>query len=149
MGGQSAAAAQSLFGVVTSTFVSPEDIVWQVTPGQEGAKGASPLVPDLNLGLVQNGTPGVTNDYRYSWIFTGQQSDSRDATIYDGSVVIFENRPFAYDPVSGTVAGEPTVEAVFGYSAGSRRAPRPTTDPSRAGPCCSAGPRRTPRGARR
>ena len=92
---------------VTDIFVSPEDIVWQ---SGQSTVNASPLLPDLavNAGVL-------TTDWRYTWMFTGQRNDSRSATIYNGSVVIFENRPFGIEP-DGSVSGERVVEAIYGYS---------------------------------
>ena len=52
-------------------------------------------------------------------MFTGQQTDTSTAAIFDGDIVIFENRPFAIDGHRRPripVAGETVVEAVFGYS---------------------------------
>ena len=96
------------------TFISPEDIVWQVEPnaGTTGIGGnatvLSPIVPDLTLSGGQ-----VTNDYRYTWMFTGQQIDS--GTTFEGDIVIFENRQFGFN-ANNIADGETTVEAVFGYS---------------------------------
>jgi hypothetical protein len=115
-----------------SIFVSPEDIVFQEkvnsTGGNVALQALSTVVPDMT-----QGTPNT--DYRYSWMFTGRRADAFNDTVYDGDIVIFENRPFSIDPVpnapysnqmssqmaaSGVpmqVAGETVVEGVFGYSA--------------------------------
>lgn len=90
----------------------------------------SPLVPDLNMSTAidVNGNPyrtyQPTVDFRYTWLFTGQQSDTSKGDVFDGNIVIMENRPFSIDPVQVTaastvnrVAGEIVVEAVFGYNA--------------------------------
>jgi hypothetical protein len=131
--------------MLPSIFVSPEDTVWQdpnattstvdglvlgPPPAVGNVPGApvarpSPVVPDLNV-ASSLGSP--TNDWRYSWMLTVQQTSvpiagentSLGAT-FDGNVVIFENRPFAITQINGPfgnptfqVAGETVVEAVFG-----------------------------------
>ncbi|MGO9470584.1 MAG: prepilin-type N-terminal cleavage/methylation domain-containing protein [Isosphaeraceae bacterium] len=125
---------------VPGIFVSPEDTVLQdpsgttyTIDGLSAANGGipvvrpSPIIPDLN---TSGGTP--TNDWRYSWIFTGLQTNvspfqgpnqtSLGAT-FEGNIVIFENRPFGISqvtsplgPVTWQVDGETVVEAVWGYS---------------------------------
>jgi hypothetical protein len=110
---------------VPSIFVSPEDIVFQSSSGASAALGLSPIVPDMTI------TGSVTNDWRYSWMFTGQQADAANGTIFTGDIVIFENRPFSIDAGTNVpyaaqlalptttpqfVAGEPVFEAVFGYT---------------------------------
>jgi hypothetical protein len=97
------------------TFISPEDIVWQVPPDQNST-GISPIVPDMAMG-----GGSVTNDFRFTWMFTGQQTDSQDGAVFDGDVVVFENRPFGLD-ANGNVDGEIGVEAVFGYSTNAKAA---------------------------
>jgi type II secretory pathway pseudopilin PulG len=119
-------AVMPVAGSVLSIFVSPEDTVW-VEP--RASNLISPVVPDLSMSsqqipvgaaIVQN--PRTTNDWRYSWMFTGQQSSAGNASTFDGNIVIFENRTFGYAAVTGPngagqqVAGETVVEAVFGYS---------------------------------
>ena len=97
----------ALDGAVTEIFVSPEDIVWQ---GEQSTINGSPLVPDLTI------TPGyLTTDWRYTWMWTGQRNDSKYPTIYNGYVVVFENRLFGIEP-NGTVNGESVYEAIYGYS---------------------------------
>jgi hypothetical protein len=61
------------------------------------------------------------NDWRFSWLFTGQQTDALAGTVFDGQVVVYENRQFAYDQVQSPFGGqipkpadETVVEAVFG-----------------------------------
>lgn len=107
----------NVLAAVPDIFVSPEDYVMQAEDGSPGVSGLSPVVPDLS-----SGTP--VNDWRYTWMFTGQQSDASDPSQFDGSIVVFENRPFALDqvltPYGGNTpisvpAGEPVVEAIFGY----------------------------------
>jgi hypothetical protein len=112
--------------VVYQTFVSPEDYILQDPKGAyqdpnaaAGTRltGVSPVVPDMT-----NGVPD--NEWRYSWLFTGQQSDAANGTVFDGDVVVCENRAFGIDavtsPFGGTayqVTGETVVEAVWGFSA--------------------------------
>ena len=67
----------------------------------------SPLVPDLNISTdapnrntVRTYQPTV--DFRFTWLFTGQQSDTSKGTIFDGNIVIMENRPFSIDAVQVT-----------------------------------------------
>lgn len=130
--------AYTPLATVIQTFVSPEDLVLQETsgvypdPNNPGAQIIAPstIVPDMT-GLV-NGNPITTNDFRYSWFWTGNRSDALNATIFDGNIVICENRQFGIDqipaPMSGNAlvavpSGETTVEAVWGYSG----SPDPTT----------------------
>ncbi|HKI20284.1 MAG TPA: hypothetical protein VKA15_20510 [Isosphaeraceae bacterium] len=123
---------------VPSIFVSPEDIVLQdpsgtsytidgVSPANGGIPVVrpSPIIPDLN---TSGGS--TTNDWRYSWMFTGLQTNvppiqnqtSLGAT-FEGNIVVFENRPFGISqvtsplgPVTWQIDGETVVEAVWGYS---------------------------------
>ena len=103
---------QYLFSQTTvpDIFVSPEDIVLQSEVGAQAASNASPIVPDMSFG-----TP--MSDWRFSWMFTGQQTDALNGTVFNGDVVIFENRPFGINQQNGqwVVDGETVVEAVFGY----------------------------------
>ncbi len=125
---------------VVQTFVSPEDVVLQETSGVYPPDPSNPtaggqvlapstIVPDMTA--LVNGNPTTTNDYRFSWFWTGQRSDALNATIFDGSIVICENRQFGIDLLpslsaaptgtllSGSVpvpTGETTVEALWGYS---------------------------------
>ena len=84
------------------------------TPNAGQGRG-SPIVPDLSTG-------GRQNEYHYTWIFTGKQTDVTNGTIFDGDLVIFNNRPFAIEQkkgLSGAVTaavGETVVEAIWGYS---------------------------------
>lgn len=119
---------------VPGTFVSPEDMVWQEPTSSsywDTALGLSmtnqgqfsPVVPDMGLVAPDAlGNPRTTQDWRFTWMFTGQQSDSADGTYFDGDLVVFENRQFGIaavtTPAGGSayqVAGETVVEAVFGY----------------------------------
>ncbi len=110
---------------IPSIFVSPEDVVWNE---ETSTQGFSPVIPDLAL----PSSPGFsTNDWHYSWMFTGAQTNTQiNATLpstsigatFDGNLVIWENRPFGIEPQTGPygggykVDGETVVEAVFGYS---------------------------------
>lgn len=106
---------------VPSIFVSPEDVVWQeasnpnYTVAFSGSPGTpvgtpSTVVPDLSI------DPSVqpTNDWRFSWMITAQQTNASNGAAFEGNIVIFENRPFAIDNV--LVAGETVYEGVFGHS---------------------------------
>jgi type II secretory pathway pseudopilin PulG len=109
-------------------FVSPEDVVWQdatnpnyfVAGNNAPPVGAdpSPVLPDLSITPFQ-----PVSDWRYSWMFTGQLTNSSNLACFDGNVVIFENRPFGINNVTGLngptyqVEGETVVEAIFGHSA--------------------------------
>jgi len=138
---------------VLSTFVSPEDILWQdakntsyldfFNPGLALASTStitnpSPVIPDLTTAALtridavtaSGGTAGVpasyaapTNDWRYTWMFTGQRASAFNDKVFTGNVVIFENRPFGFETlvnaVTGAtitqVAGERVFRAIFGY----------------------------------
>jgi len=107
---------------IPSIFVSNEDVVWVET---NATSGFSPVLPDLNL-KFSPGTP--SNDWHYSWMFTGYQISGTGGSQFEGNIVIFENRPFGIEvpavipnPPGGPfqvyqVDGETVVEAVFGYS---------------------------------
>ena len=124
---------------VPRIFVSPEDVVWQEATNNNYTLAFNPtipvgipstVVPDLSITTDGNGnrTYQTTADWRYTWMFTGYQTSGGNASIFEGSIVIFENRPFAIDPVANPpystglasgafqVAGETVVEAVFGFS---------------------------------
>jgi type II secretory pathway pseudopilin PulG len=120
---------------VPSIFVSGEDVVWQEPTNQNyqiagnaisgnntPAVGAapSPVIPDLNITTAP--TPQQVNDFHYSWMFTGQLTNSSNEACFDGNIVIFNNRPFGISTVTapdGTtwyqVDGETVVEAIFGH----------------------------------
>jgi type II secretory pathway pseudopilin PulG len=108
---------------VPYVFVSPEDVVWVESLA---SNSFSPVLPDLSLPSSLN-VP--CNDWKYSWMFTGYKISSAGGSSFEGSIVIFENRPFGIDAVpnppgppiptpSGTyqVEGETVVEAIFGHS---------------------------------
>ncbi len=111
--------ASAVAAIVNSTFVSPEDVVWQDPSNQNylvafvgGLVGTpSPVVPDL---AISANVP--TNDWRFSWMVTAQQTNGSNGASFEGNIVIFENRPFAFDSSTGAVAGETVVEAVYGPS---------------------------------
>jgi hypothetical protein len=111
---------------IAGVFVSPEDVVFQSNVNTKGVldQGISTVVPDMSF----TGGAATTNDWRYTWMFTGHQADS-DGNIFDGQIVLFENRPFSVDPATtqtapyssqmtspGIVTGETVVEGVFGFS---------------------------------
>jgi hypothetical protein len=105
------------YNIVSNIFVSQEDVVWNSENDKSTAAAgviASPVLPDLFMGGSSAGFP--TLDWRYSWFFTGTQSDADDATMFDGDVVICENRQFNLDTSTNQVVGETVVEAIFGYS---------------------------------
>ena len=108
-------------------FASPDDLVMQTDgtqprdvhgnpislPGDPtifGSGRGSPIVPDMS-----QGAPMV--DYSYTWMFTGRQTDVSNGTVFDGEVVIFNNRLFGIETINGqsVAAGETTVEAIWGY----------------------------------
>ena len=110
--------------MVPTTFVSPEDVVWQEASNPNytvaflgGAVGTpSTVVPDLSIAQNSQGRPTYqpTNDWRFSWMITAQQNNSANGAAFEGNIVVFENRPFSID--NGVVAGETVVEGVFGAS---------------------------------
>jgi type II secretory pathway pseudopilin PulG len=110
---------------VPEIFVSPEDLVLQATnaPSTDIKNNTittpSGTVPILN---TLNNTYSTAVDWRYTWMFTGFKTDIIESIYYEGTIVVFENRPFAIDhvntPLAGlqwVVAGEPVVEAVWGF----------------------------------
>jgi type II secretory pathway pseudopilin PulG len=110
--------------MVPTTFVSPEDVVWQEATNPNytvaflgGAVGTpSTVVPDLSIAQNSLGQPTYqpTNDWRFTWMITAQQNNSANGAAFEGNIVVFENRPFSID--NGVVAGETVVEGVFGAS---------------------------------
>ena len=99
--------------MVPTIFVSPEDVVWQESTnpnytvaflGGRGAVGTpSTVVPDLSINASNYATTATTptyqptNDWRFSWMITAQQTNSANGASFEGNIVVFENRPFAYD----------------------------------------------------
>lgn len=129
---------------VPDIFVSPEDMVLQSNADSSQAVGTvSPIAPDLKIG----GTNGITNmpnlqfDWKYTWMFTGRQSDATNGTVFDGDIVVFENRPLAVESVVApfdttveyAVAGETVVEAIFGYTSNVTSGTTATTSTSKVG----------------
>ena len=128
--------------IILSTFVSPEDMVMQesksqyVDPTSGGSMaGPSTVVPDMSEPDPNNPSAfyqlssnlrlyPAQNDWRYTWMFTGVQSDVSNGMVFTGDIVVFESRQFGLDPVTspigaGTVyqaTGETVVEAVWGYT---------------------------------
>ena len=110
-----------------SLFVSPDDLVTmasgpaaQNTPPTATAPGSynfgSPVLPVLDY-ANSTSVPSTQNDWSYSWAFTGQRINVNDFTAYVGSIVVFNNRPFALG-AGGVPAGERVVEGIFGYGRG-------------------------------
>ncbi|HWE38027.1 MAG TPA: hypothetical protein VG406_15760 [Isosphaeraceae bacterium] len=114
-------------------FASQDDVVFQkegvgasTTAGNSLQSGiGSPVVPDLSLNTIAvNGTPVFrpSNQWNYTWMFTGYQVEVRDWATFAGSVVLFHNRPIGTVLVptpNGPMtvgADERVVEAIFGYS---------------------------------
>ena len=104
----------------SSVFCSQDDIVMQTDGVSDVDIGrGSPIVPDLST--VVDTTTGIRarlQDYSFTWIFTGKQTDVANGTVFDGDIVVFHNRPFAPEQSGGTnrAAGETVVEAIWGYS---------------------------------
>jgi len=120
--------------MILSTFISPEDVLWQAADGAYldynvptkavALPAPSPVIPDLMTSIDPASTLSeLTNDWRYTCMFVGQQLDSYNGQILGGDVVVFENRPFGFETINNTVtgtstthvAGERVVQAVFGY----------------------------------
>ncbi len=104
-GGQVAVMPGTVF--VPNIFVSQEDVVWQdpnnTTYTVNGASGGtpvigpSPVVPDLSppagsVNAANGGFPSL--DWRFTWMYTGELVNAGNSSIFDGNIVIFENRPF-------------------------------------------------------
>lgn len=112
-------------------FASQDDPVLQKDgpPNQRNPQYAgvgSPIIPAFNPVNLGNGVivPQTSNDWQYSWMFTGRRTDLNDLTVYNGDLVLFQNRPFGIAPVRtlnggalNVPIGERVVEAVFGYGA--------------------------------
>ena len=118
---------------IPSIFVSPEDVAWQeptnpnyavafsVSPAYPGGYPVgtpSTVVPDLGIALNSLGQPTYqpTNDWRFSWMITAQQTNPSNGASFEGNIVVFENRQFAIDPTTNQAAGETVYEGVFGFS---------------------------------
>jgi hypothetical protein len=104
--------ANSWLQMVGSIFASQDDLVFQKASATANvAQGqGNPLALDMS----SNGGPSV--DWTYTWLFTGQQTDTTNASHFDGDLVVFRNRPFGVDPTTNSGIGERVVEAIFGYS---------------------------------
>ena len=120
--GLSAAQNALVQSYVAKLFGSIDDVVFQT----EGATNRGPgfgagVVPDLSI------AGGYSSyDLTYSWLFTGRRTDVGTPTVYDGDIVVFQNRPFGFDAVPSPLdvtqttrmaTGETVVEAIFGYGA--------------------------------
>ena len=120
-------------GMILSTFISPEDVLWQEVDGVYQdyddpttpvgpLTTPSPVLPDLTTSYATAGSTGLTNDWRYSCMFVGQQADGYNGKVLNGDVGIFENRPPGFEQGNNTItgtsitqaAGERVVQAVFG-----------------------------------
>ena len=127
----SAAGLQRLTNFITlgdpSLFVSQDDLVTmasgpssQNTPPTATTPGSydfgSPVLPVLTY-ANSSSIPRTQNDWSYSWAFTGQRIHVNEFTAYVGSIVVFNNRPFAVG-TGGVPAGERVVEGIFGYGRG-------------------------------
>ena len=141
----SSAGLQRLTNFITlgdpSLFVSQDDIETMSTgpssnnsPPTATAPGSytfgSPVLPALYLNANNAVPPGgaLLNDWSYSWAFTGYRVIATEFTTYVGSIVVFNNRPFALD-AGGVPAGERTVEGVFAYGLASGTNTFSTGDP--------------------
>jgi hypothetical protein len=104
---------------VDPLFASIDDLVYQ----SEGSEQTPPnFVDGVGSRLVPTMTPGgPLADLMFTWMFTGRQSDVGNASVFDGDVVIFHNRPFGLDPTPGVAgtqpraAGERMLEAIWGF----------------------------------
>jgi hypothetical protein len=112
-------------------FASQDDVVFQkegvgatTTTGNSLTSGVgSPIVPDMSLSVnPASGLPTPSNQWNYSFMFTGYQVEVRDWSTFAGSVVLFHNRPIGMVQVPtptgpmNVAADERVVEAIFGYS---------------------------------
>ncbi len=98
--------------VAGDLLTSIDDIVFNPTGG--GANAPSSVLPDMSAGSPQA-------DYRFTWFFTGRQSDAgANGSQFVGEIVVCDGRPFGFDPIPGGTAlapaGETVVEAVFGVA---------------------------------
>ncbi len=107
-----------------STFVSSEDVVMQnnlagqeILLNQSTSGTASGVVPMFFPNTVTNNAE-TRIDYHFSWLFTGKQIDVTNGTIFEGDIVVMENRPFGVETFPGSPtnypSGETVVEAVYG-----------------------------------
>lgn len=99
---------------VGSIFASPDDIVFQDDETSNRGPGAgSPIVPDMSAG-------SLVSDWAYTWMWTGHRADATNGSIFNGDIVVFNNRPLALDqvqtPFGGAMslaAGEVVVEGIL------------------------------------
>ncbi len=94
-----------------NVFTSIDDIVFNAA--DVGANSPSPVLPDMSSG-------GPQADYRFTWFFTGRQTDANgNGGQFTGEIVVCDGRPFGFDPIPGLTQGAPSgetvVEAVYGY----------------------------------
>jgi type II secretory pathway pseudopilin PulG len=118
------------FDVAGDTFTSRDDIVMQSGQGSEANAIlgiGSPVVPSMYDPLTKNFV-GATNDWSYSWMITGRMSEASEGTMFDGDIVVFQNRPLALDPIvspfNGPMQvpqGERVVEAIYGVPGGGNK----------------------------
>ncbi len=114
---------------VLNIFVSPEDVVLQDPKGTyidpnglfNQLQQPSTVVPAMSDSLSGPAYVTPVFDWRYTWFFTGSQTDP-SSTAVDGEIVVCENRPFAVDQIATVnggglqVSGETVVEAIWGFS---------------------------------
>ena len=113
-------------------FASPEDVVFH-----ESSQGTYLLVNPVSGATATNGIPPnsttpelnalgkISNDWKFTWFFTGRQTDITNGTVFDGDIVVCDSRPFAVESLHSVFAnsnapvasGEFVMEAIFGYSA--------------------------------
>ena len=75
--------------VAANIFTSIDDIVFNPTGGN--ANAPSSVLPDMSAGVP-------VADYKYTWFFTGRQTDAGgNGTQFVGEVVVCDGRPFGFD----------------------------------------------------
>jgi hypothetical protein len=101
---------------VPNIFVSPEDTVWNENVA---SNAVSPVLPDFSYNAAGQASQTPTQDWRYTWMFTGSMVSGTGGSSFTGYVVVFENRPFGIDLVNNVYqpTGETVVEAIFGHGA--------------------------------
>jgi hypothetical protein len=119
--------------VAGDTFASPEDVVFSTPEDSSftrfdpvaGAQATISTSPHATAPILGGtGTGSVFNDWKYTWFFTGRQTDVTNGQVFDGDIVICDSRPLArealFSPLANANAnvasGEYVFEAVFGYS---------------------------------
>jgi hypothetical protein len=117
--------ASDWFKMVGDVFASPDDLVYQKSSANVNAfQGqGNPLAVDLSTTDPFTGLQVPMNDWTYTWMFTGQQTQvgsqvgtalPEGSSDFVGNVVVFYNRPFGIE--NGFANGEQVVEAIWGYS---------------------------------